>query len=173
MCKKWKILDKYKGYEISNIGEVRNINTGVILKPSISIKGYNTVVLKGKRVLVHRLVATAFIANPQNKSQVNHINGQKRDNRVENLEWVTCSENIIHSYKIGKQRMGWDRELINRNARSHYKKVKAIEIDRVFDSITKASQEHNICLSSISNCLHKRIQTAGGYHWEFINEVLQ
>jgi hypothetical protein len=84
MCKEWKILDKYKGYEISNIGEVRNINTGVILKPSISKKGYNTVELKGKRVLVHRLVATAFIANPQEKPQVNHINGQKRDNRVEN-----------------------------------------------------------------------------------------
>ena len=68
--------------------------------------------------------------------------------------------------------MGWDRELINRNAKSHYKKVRAIEIDKVFESITKASQELNICLSSISNCLHKRIQTAGEYHWEFIDEVL-
>jgi hypothetical protein len=68
--------------------------------------------------------------------------------------------------------MGWDRELIKRNARRHNKKVKAIEINKVFESITSASKELGICFSSISNCLHKRIQTAGGYHWEFVREVL-
>lgn len=177
MSEFWKEIKGYKGfYEISNKGNVRNFKTKYILKQFTNNKGYNYVHLsvnyKRKAISVHRLVAQAFVDNPDNKQQVNHINGIKTDNRVENLEWVTCSENIIHSYKIGKQRMGWDRELINKNAKSHYKKVKAIEIDRVFDSITKASQELNICLSSISNCLHKRIQTAGGYHWEFINEVL-
>ena len=177
MAEFWKDIKDYEGfYEVSNKGNVRNFNTKQILSPSKSNKGYNHVILCKNKVQkgigVHRLVALNFLPNPQNKPQVNHINGIKTDNRVENLEWVTCSENIIHSYKAGKQRMGWDRELINRNAKSHYKKVRAIEIDKVFDSITKASQELNICLSSISNCLHKRIQTAGGYHWEFMNEVL-
>lgn len=169
----WKDVKDYKGiYEVSSYGKVRNIVDKHILKPGLTSKGYYNVILcknkLHKGISIHRLVALAFIPNPKNKKQVNHINGIKTDNRVENLEWTTCSENIIHSYKIGKQRMGWDKELINRNAKKHYKKVKAIEINRVFESITNASKELEICSSSISNCLHKRIDTAGSYHWEFV-----
>ena len=113
----WKDVKDYKGiYEVSSYGKVRNIVDKHILKPGLTSKGYYNVILcknkLHKGISIHRLVALAFIPNPENKKQVNHINGIKTDNRVENLEWATCSENIIHSYKIGKQRMGF-RSILN------------------------------------------------------------
>lgn len=173
MSELWKEIKGYEGfYEISNKGNVRNFKTKYILKQFTNNKGYNYVHLsvnyKGKAISVHRLVALNFIDNPENKPQVNHINGIKTDNRIENLEWVTCSENITHSYKNGMQRMKWDKELIRRNAKSHYKKVRNIEKNIIFDSVSEASKVLNVNISSLSSCLHKKNNTAGGYHWEFI-----
>lgn len=91
-------------YSISDIGEVRNDITGYILKPTIQ-QGYAHVTIyidkKGKRVKIHRLVANAFIPNPDNKPYVNHIDGIRSNNRVENLEWVTASENTRHAVDTG------------------------------------------------------------------------
>ena len=93
-------------YEVSNLGNVRNTVTGKLLKGRMNRKGYLTVVLyldgKTKHQAVHRLVAQAFIPNPRNKPQVNHINGEeKANNRVDNLEWATGHENIQHSFNNG------------------------------------------------------------------------
>lgn len=90
-------INGYNNYSVSDLGNIRNDKTGRILKFYIKPSGYKQVQLGRKTVpqYVHRLVASAFIPNTLNKPQVNHKNGNKGDNRVENLEWVTVSDNYF------------------------------------------------------------------------------
>lgn len=105
---KWKSLvfeGEYTVYEVSNTGKVRNSKTGKLLSHYTDKDGYlhTTIMFHGKlrHKGVHRYVATAFIENPENKPQVNHINGNKKDNFYLNLEWMTGSENVKHAFKAG------------------------------------------------------------------------
>lgn len=102
----WKDVVGYEGrYVVSNMGNVREVGAATNLKQYGSGNGYLIVSLndgsKRKNRLLHRVIATAFIANPDNKPQVNHINGIGVDNRLENLEWVTVSENQRHAVRTG------------------------------------------------------------------------
>lgn len=88
-------------YYASEYGDIYSVKVKRLTPHPNPARGYNTVMIGDKRVPIHRLVATAFIDNPYDKPQVNHINGVKTDNRVCNLEWATPSENILHAVRTG------------------------------------------------------------------------
>ena len=102
----WKDIDYFNGYRISNKGNVLGVFRNKLLKPMLNSKGYLMVRISNNRdgkfkgLLVHRIIATHFIPNPQNKPQVNHKNGIKTDNRIENLEWTSSSENMLHAWEF-------------------------------------------------------------------------
>ena len=102
----WKDIKNYENYEINEFGEIRNKKTNHILKHSINEKGYHKVILtkdnKKIKTGVHRLVASAFIPNPNNYKEVNHIDENKSNNHYSNLEWCNRIQNIEHSIKSGK-----------------------------------------------------------------------
>ena len=117
----WKAIKGLEGsYEVSDLGNVRSLDRvvyypsgdrmrkGKLLKPFTTKGGYLLLTLQKNKVVercvIHRLVAKAFIPNPDNLPQVNHKNGIKTDNRVENLEWVTASENRLHAFDTGLQK---------------------------------------------------------------------
>ena len=108
----WRSIDGYGGlYEVSNFGNVRSLGNErakktKLIKPILQNNGYLSVCLSksGQRVIhsIHRLVATAFIPNAENKPVVNHINCDKFDNRASNLEWCTQKENVKHTWDLGR-----------------------------------------------------------------------
>lgn len=103
----WKVVEGSENYEVSKLGQVRNRKTGRILKPGNDKDGYHHVNLykegKQKTCKVHRLVANAFIPNPENKTQVDHIDSYKTNNKINNLRWVSHQQNSFNSLKTNKQ----------------------------------------------------------------------
>lgn len=103
----WKSVLHFEGlYEVSSLGNVKSLRQNKIMKHNVDKGGYHRVPLykNGKKLYkaIHRLVAQAFIPNIDNKPQVNHIDSDRSNNNVNNLEWVTSSENNTHAYKFGK-----------------------------------------------------------------------
>lgn len=134
----WKDIEGYEGYyQISNLGRVKSFHkskVGVILKQSTGTFGYIFIELNlrgcAKKFLIHRLVAFSFLHNTQNKKEVNHIDGDKSNNHVSNLEWVTSSENQIHAFNTGLQKPRPGQEHHNCSITDDM----VIEIRKLFDS---------------------------------------
>lgn len=99
---KWLTIRNHPDYEVNNLGDVRNKKTNRILKPQLNrTDEYYRVALNGKRYYVHRLVADAFFDGDHDKIDVNHIDGNRLNNKLSNLEWCTRKENIRHAYING------------------------------------------------------------------------
>ena len=101
----WKDIEGFSNYRVSNFGNVWSKKNNIILKPYKTNRGYLTVGFwldgKKKRLSIHRLVAQAFLTNPNNLPEVNHINGCKTDNNLNNLEWASGSANVSHAFRTG------------------------------------------------------------------------
>lgn len=176
----WKDVVGYEGlYKVSNDGSVRNEETGAILKEYISPTGYVRVGLNkdgcNKIVMIHRIVAQAFLPNTQNKPCVNHIDGNKSNNSVNNLEWCTHSENELHSYRVlGKKlKPEQHRKMIEGHTEATRRTVVQSNMDgdviRTFASTNEAHRITGISQGNISECCNKKRKHAGGYIWSFVN----
>lgn len=156
----WKDIEGYEGlYQVSSWGRVKRLNTGRILKGRKNTNSYLTVGLckngEQKDYLIHRLVAQAFIPNPHNKPQVNHIDENKENNHAENLEWVTAKENNNHG---------------THNLRASKTKsipIICIETGIEFYGISECSRQMGLNDGNITSVLKGKRKTCGGYTFKY------
>lgn len=163
----WKEISGYDGlYEVSDTGLVRSLKFGKtrILKPRKHRDGYLFVRLckdgKVRQMLVHRLVALAFIPNPQNLDTVNHKNEDKHNNNISNLEWMTLTDN--QNYGTRNKRIA---EARSKQVQQLDKKTG--ELLATFPSIQEAERQTGIAGSNICSCCRGKLKSAGGCRWRY------
>ena len=159
----WKDVVDYEGlYKVSNLGRVWSVRKNIILYKRLRTDGYLTVRLSGdfnkKDIAIHRLVAMAFAENTHNKPCVNHVDGNKLNNKATNLEWVTVEENNIHALNMG---------LIKYKYKKVIQRSKNGEIIKFYQSIKEAGKENKVYDSNISKACAGILKTTGGYIWEY------
>lgn len=185
--KNWKDIPGFEGlYKASTEGEIcsieRTVFNGVAyhilrgrtLKPIPNGTGYFAVCLRKEnktfRLYIHRLVAMTFIENDNYNLEVNHIDGNKENNRLENLEWVTRSANQNHKYKVLKHSgankgktgiLNWRSKPVNMINQNN-------EIVKTFPAVMEAARQLNIDNASIRSVIYGKSKTCCGYKWEYV-----
>lgn len=175
---KWKSVAGYEGiYEVSDIGRLKSLSRKIkcrngmittvnekIMKQRVDHEGYFTICLyknkKGFHTKVSRIVAIAFIDNPESKPQVNHIDGNKSNNVADNLEWTTASENMKHAYRTGLKDTHGERHPSNKLT-----EIDVVKIKRLSSTTTGASlaRIYNVSDATISNIVR-------GKSWRCVDE---
>lgn len=152
--------EKMSDYFVSSLGRFKNKKNVIMNDYKPHHSGYIYVRVNTQKYALHRLVAQTFIPNLQKKPFVNHIDGNKTNNTVNNLEWCTCKENNLHNFKVGLNK-GFTR------------RVAQYDLDmneiKQFDRIIDASKELQICYGSIKAVLYKKQKTAGGFIWKYLD----
>lgn len=172
----WKDIPGYEGlYQASNYGQIRSLDNiqhvmfrgksviklkhGKIIKQGKHRGGYVLVWLSKNGSVrahtVHRLVAETFLPNPDELPEINHIDGNKKNNAITNLEWVSRSENLNHAYKCLGRKNGLERKIV------------CVETGVAFKSIQQAAEEYGITGGAIQHALCGRNKTAKGLHWQY------
>ena len=192
----WKEIEGFDNYKISNLGRVKNIKFDRLVKPLLDNKGYIMVNLykdgKMKRLSLHRLIAIAFIPNPDNKPCIDHINTDRSDNHIDNLRWVTQKENhnnplsLMNHSKAAKGRTISEEQKKNQSEKmkGRYKgnkwgskKIIQLTLDGIFvrewDAIKDAAESFGVSSSAIWNCLNGKCQVKSikGFKWEYKKET--
>ena len=181
--KNWKDVLGYEGlYQVSNLGDIQSVHrlvrgrdgrlspvvskilkwhVGAVTKrhprPTYSVELWRD--NKRKRVPVHRIVAMAYIPNPHDYPQVNHIDGNRKNNSVGNLEWCTASENNYHAYRTGLTTSGMSKAVIGYSVKS------GIVIE--CESIAEAARLVNGNPDAIRGAVKGRLKTSAGFRWKF------
>ena len=198
MNEEWRDVVGYEGlYQVSNYGNIKScdryvnsrygckrFSKGIMLKKVLNSDGYHVVALckdgKHREGKVHRLVAEAFIPNPENKPCIDHINTNRTDNVVENLRWVTPKENSNNkitlqsirgenAYWFGKHQKEEAKEKISkRNSKRIYQCDLDGNVIRIYKSAVDASNELKCVPTAIRNCLRGRCKSCKGFTWKYV-----
>lgn len=183
MVEIWKTIKENPNYMVSNLGRIKSLDhyvsngkgtrmvKGKVFTGAINRYGYINIHIvvngKEKNIRLNRLIAQTFIPNPHHKEQVNHLNGNKSDNRVENLEWATRSENGKHAYKMGLL----DKKSMIKNWDSFKKpiaKVRNGQIIEKYQSMTEARIKNNMSISSLCNYAKNNKKDRDGNEWRYL-----
>lgn len=160
----WKTIDEFPNYEVSNIARVRNKITGLIKIPSLGKRGYLILSFSkdGKKYVrtLHRVFAIAWIPNPENKKEINHINGDKCDCSFDNLEWATPLENLEHARRTGLHNSDGDKTVWQ---------LKDGKIIAMYKSCSEAARINGFNRSNISSCArgNTKLKSYKGYEWKY------
>ena len=178
MQEEWRDVVGYEGlYQVSNIGLVKSMQTwrGTrerILKEKRADNGYCLVEIykskERKTHLIHRIVAEAFIPNPDNKPEIDHIDGTRDNNKIDNLRWCTRKEN--HNFPIYRKRRS--NVMIGRTGKSNGKSRAVVCIDTsvVYFGTREAQRMTGVNQGSISAVCRGKLKTAGGFRWQYANK---
>lgn len=156
----WKPIDDYSEYIVSNTGKVARI-----IKGDSNGKGYRFIrFCDGKKIYIHRLIAKAFIPNPANYPIINHIDGNKNNNDIRNLEWCDYSHNCKEAYRL-KLHIPKKKKVVQKTLDGKYIKE--------FEGLREAGINVGINYSSIIKCCKGKAKTAGGYKWEYLERGIE
>ena len=182
----WKAVKDYEGlYEVSNTGRVRSLERkvrsgkgcptrtlrGAVMRPQVS-RGYVRLMLckDGKRKWhsVHRLVAMAFLPNPEELAVINHLDGNKGNNHIGNLQWCTPSENALHAFRTGLS-VATEHSRVAR-IKANSRRVRCLDDGKEFSQLSEAARYYGLDRSSIGRTAHGVNKTSGGKRFEFVDK---